>query len=98
MLALLNIRFSFLCRTTYQNQDGKHAIVFRVIYCDERRDIFTGLYCGSKEWNSKTCRLHRLNKACASINDNLDLIQRKAFEVFEQMKYSGIDFTIDELV
>ena len=47
---------------------------------------------------SKDCSLHRLNKASGAINDNLDLIQRKAFEVFEQMKYSGMQFTIYELV
>ncbi|RZK09643.1 MAG: site-specific integrase [Flavobacterium sp.] len=98
MLALLDIRFSFLCRTTYKNKDGKHAIVFRVIYRDERRDIFTGLFCSKDEWNSKLQRLNRLNKTLGAVNDNLDLIERKAIDVFERMKYSGNQFTIDELV
>ena len=98
MLALLDIRFSFLCRTTYKNKDGKHAIVFRVIYRDERRDIFTGLFCSKEEWNSKLQRLNRLNKTLGAVNDNLDLIERKAIDVFERMKYSSNQFTIDELV
>ncbi len=98
MLALLNIRFSFLLRTTYKNPDGKHAIILRVIYRDERRDVFTGLFSSKEEWNAKTVRLHKLTKAHGAVNENLDLIERKAFEVFEQMKYGGFSFTIDELM
>ncbi|MDB5196397.1 MAG: recombinase [Flaviaesturariibacter sp.] len=98
MLELLNIRFSFLCRTTHTNAEGKHPLVFRVIYRKERRDIFTGLYCEKVEWNSKTQRLHRLNKACISINDNLDLIERKGYEVFEAFRNRDREFTLDELM
>ena len=98
MLELLNVRFSFLCRTTRTNGEGKHPLVLRIITGGDRRDIFTGLYCHKEHWNNKAGRLQRLNKECAAINENLDLIQRKAFEVFEQMKYSGVSFTIDELV
>lgn len=97
-MELLHVRFSFLCRISRSNEEGKHPIVLRTLYRSERRDIFTGLYCEKKEWNKKTLRLHRLNKTCGAINNNLDLIQRKAYEVFEQLKYSGLAFTIDELV
>ena len=34
-----------LLRTSHQNQDGKSAIVLRVSFRDECRDIFIGLYC-----------------------------------------------------
>lgn len=94
----LSVRFAFLCRTTRANSEGENPIVLRVIYQKERRDIFTGLYCNKEEWNSDAGRLHRLNKTCAAINDNLDTIQRKAFQVFDQLKYSMDSFTIDELV
>jgi hypothetical protein len=97
-MELLNVRFSFLCRYTRTNEEGKHPIVLRIILRSERRDIFTGLYCHKTEWNSKALRLHRLNKTCGAINDNLDLIQRKAHEDFQQLKYAGTAFTIDELV
>ena len=43
MQQLLNIRFSFLCRTTRSNADGKNLIVFRISFRSERRDIFTDL-------------------------------------------------------
>lgn len=97
-MELLHVRFSFLCRSTRANEEGKSPLVLRILYRGERRDIFTGLYCDKKEWNPKNLRLHRLNKTCGAINNNLDLIQRKAFEVFEQLKFTGVAFSIDELV
>jgi site-specific recombinase XerD len=98
MLELLNIRITFLCRTNHTNAEGKNPIVLRIIFRSERRDIFTGLHCDAKEWDAKAARLKRLNKQAGAFNANLDLIQRKAYEVFEQLKYSGLDFTLDELV
>jgi site-specific recombinase XerD len=98
MLELLNIRISFLCRRTYKNDENKYPIVMRIVYRCERRDIFTGLYCGKKEWDSKHNRLFRLDKYSNAVNENLDLIQRKTFEAFENLKYNGVVFTIDELV
>lgn len=32
------------------------------------------------------------------MNNNLELIKRKAHDLFDQFKFSGIDFTLDELV
>ncbi|WP_121356883.1 site-specific integrase [Flavisolibacter nicotianae] len=98
MLELLTVRFSFLCRTTRTNAEGNSALVLRVTWNRERRDIFTGLYCHKDQWNPKAGRLHRLNKQTNVFNDNLDAIQRSAHEAFNQLKYSGFAFTIDELV
>jgi hypothetical protein len=70
----------------------------RIVYRCERRDIFTGLYCGKKEWDKKHNRLYRLDKYSNAVNENLDLIQRKTFETFEHLKYNVVIFTIDELV
>jgi site-specific recombinase XerD len=98
MLELLNIRFSFLCRTTHKNNEGKQPIVFRITFRGERRDLFTGLYCEKEEWNNKVGRLHRVNKLSSATNDNLDLIQRKAFEQFDGLRQKGELFSIDELV
>jgi site-specific recombinase XerD len=98
MPAYLNVRFSFLCRTTRTNKDGESALVLRVILNKERRDLFTGLYCEKEQWNGKVGRLHRLNKQANNVNDNLDHIVRTAYEAFNALKYSGLDFTIDELV
>jgi hypothetical protein len=85
MLELLNVRFSFFCRSTHKNNEGKNPIIFRVTFRGERRDLFTGLYCIKEQWNPEVERLLHLTKRAASVNDNLDLIQRKAFERFEQL-------------
>lgn len=62
MPQLLNIRFSFLCRTTRANADNKNPIVLRVSYRGERRDFFTGLYCAIKDWDASLGGLKHLNK------------------------------------
>lgn len=97
-MELLNIRFSFLCRTTRTNAEGKHPIVLRIVYRSERRDLFTGLHCAKDDWDSQACRLKKGNRQFIPINQNLDLIIHKAHNVFEQLKFSGQTFTLDELV
>jgi hypothetical protein len=98
MLALLDIRFSFLCRTTYKKDDGNHPIVFRISFRNSRRDIFTGLFCSKQSWNNKKGKMHDLGKDAISINNNLELIIRKANNAFDALRFSGEDFTIDELI
>jgi len=93
----LDIRFSFFCRSTHLNGDGQSPIVFRVSYRGQRKDIFTGLYCASGSWDALDGRVSKSDKASATINKNLEFIQRKAHEAFEKMKFSGIPFSIDEL-
>lgn len=39
----LDIRFTYLLRSTHQNAKGELSVVLRVNYRCERRDIFTGL-------------------------------------------------------
>jgi hypothetical protein len=98
MQELLNIRFSYLCRGGRQNEDGKSPIVLRVIFRSERRDIFTGLYCLVDDWDSQNKKVVKDDKKANSINQNLDLIRRKANDAFDELKFSGNGFTIDELV
>jgi hypothetical protein len=98
MQVLLNIRFSFLCRTTRTNQGGKSPIVLRIAFRSERRDVFTGLYCFEDHWDAQNNRVKKADKASAGLNQNLDLILRKAGDAFDELKYSGDGFTIDELV
>jgi Arm DNA-binding domain len=56
MLELLNNRFTFSLRTSHHNQDGKSAIVLRVSFRGERRDVFTGLYCFERDWDRSTVK------------------------------------------
>jgi site-specific recombinase XerD len=98
MLELLDVRFSFLCRSTHQNKEGKNPILLRLSFRNSRRDIFTGLYCSRKYWDSKEARVMRGDKEALAINRNLEIIRRKANDVFDSLRFSGEDFSIDELL
>jgi integrase len=97
-MELLNIRFLFMCRSTHTNGDGYSPIVLRVIYRGERKDIFTGLYCDKRDWDPTTQKVFFAGKDITGINKNLDLIIRKAHDCFEELKFSGLSFSIDELI
>lgn len=97
MMKFLDIHFNFLCRTTFKNSKGQYPIILRVIYRSQRRDIFTGLYCSKQEWNSKESKLFVNDKKAAEANKNLDLILRKANDVFDELRFTGEQFSIDEL-
>src|SRR2546421_12603862 len=98
MLELLNIRIHFFCRKSFSSSDRKHPIIMRIIYRSERRDLFTGIYCEKNQWNSKSGCLLLTDKKATTINKNLELIQRKSYEAFEQLKFGVTSFTIDELI
>jgi|694.fasta_scaffold31960_8 site-specific recombinase XerD len=98
MQKLLHIHLNFLCRSKRFNSYGESPIVLRIIYRGERKDIYTGLYCNKKEWDPIRGRLLPVSKRNTSCNENLDLIYYRAIQVFEQLKYKGLPFTMDELV
>jgi site-specific recombinase XerD len=98
MLALLDVRFTFLCRTGHQNEKGKSPIVLRIVFRGERRDVFTGLYCCKTNWQGSDVRVAKTEKAASTINQNLELIYRKAMNCFDEFRFSGSPFSIDELI
>jgi hypothetical protein len=98
MLELLNNSFSYLYRTTYQNDGGQCPIVLRIIFRGERRGIFTGLYFFKENWDKKNCKVKKEESKAASLNQNLDHIVRKANHSFDELKFIGNGITINELV
>ena len=74
MVELLNIHFSFLCRSWRSNKSGQSPIVLRVIYRDKRKDLYTGLYCDDKHWDPEFGRVMVRLKHAETINKNLTLI------------------------
>src|SRR5580704_13216303 len=97
-MELLNIRFHFMCRSTHRNDEGDSPIVLRVIYRKQRKDIFTGLYCDKLDWDPLSQKVFSSEKDSTSLNTNLDLILRKAHQCFDELKFSGVTFSIDELI
>lgn len=98
MLELIQIHYSFLCRQCRTNKKGHAPIVLRVIYRQERRDIYTGLYCPPQHWDHEGCKVLSNSEKGATINRNLEMITYKALQIFDQFKFSGNPFTIDDLV
>ena len=97
-MQLLNIRFGFICRTTHTNETGQNPIILRVIFRKERRDLFTGIYCTKEDWDSSNGIVLKTNKAYKAINDNLKHIHQKAAHAFDELKFSGTVFTLDDLI
>lgn len=98
MQELLDFRLSFICRTGHQNKDGKNPLILRVVYNGDRRDIFTGLYCSKRNWDSDSGRVLKTEKDASGINQNLELILRRANNGFDSLKFSSEQFSIGQLV
>lgn len=94
----MHVHFSFLCRTWKVNKKAQSPVVLRIVYRDESRIFYTGLYCNRKEWNNDIGKVDFQSKQAATINRNLELINYQAMQDLDQLKFSGIPFTIDELV
>jgi len=98
MPELLDVRFSFFCRTSHKNKEGRHPIILRITFRGGHRDIFTGLYCSKEDWDSDTSRVLKTDKEGISKNRNLDTILRKTNDVFDSFRFSGEVFNIDQVV
>ncbi len=94
----LDIQLSFFCRTTHQYKNGENPIVLRVVYRNQRSDIFTGLSCPPKYWVPDMYLASPKYKLGVTINRNLIAIQNNALQAFNLLKLSNEEFTIDELV
>jgi len=70
----------------------------RIIYRRERRDVYTGLYTRNEDWDANAGMMLAKNRKSSPFNKNLELIRYKAIQVFDEMKFCGIPFTLDELV
>ena len=98
MIELLNIRFSFLCRSSRKNSKGLCPIIFRITYRGERIDVFTGLYCEKFEWDGTNGILFPVTKSAISINKNLQAILFNAKDTFDELRFSRLPFSLHELV
>ncbi|HET6993441.1 MAG TPA: Arm DNA-binding domain-containing protein [Chitinophagaceae bacterium] len=92
MTKLLNVRFTFACRTSRKNKDGESPLILQVIYSQQRRKIFTGIYCLSSNWNSADQTIGMAAPSAKTLNQNLSLILRKAIDAFDELKFSGMQF------
>lgn len=95
---LLDVNLHFFCRGGHTYKNGQYPIVLRITYRTQRRDILTGLSCIKHCWLSTHQQVSAEQPSSAAINKELGNIFQKVKERFHELKYSGNDFTMDELV
>lgn len=95
---LLDINFNFFCRASHTYKNGENPIAIRISYRGERRDILTGLTCPKQHWIAGASSINPKAKNASFINKELMNIMYKVKERFNELKYSKVDFTIDELI
>ena len=94
----LDIQISFFCRTTHQYKNGENPIVMRVVYRNQRSDIFTGHSCPPKFWITEMNLVSPKHKPSITINRDLMSMQSNGLQAFNQLKLKGDEFTLDELI
>lgn len=98
MQASLDIHISFSLRRNRPNKNGEFPIIIRILLRNQKRENFTGLYCPEKYWAAEFGKVNPKYGPGITINDRMDKIKRSAELQFERLKFSGEDFTIDQLV
>lgn len=93
----LEIYFTFQTKASRTYHNGECPIVFRIIYRNERKDIFTGLTCPPEMWLKEEKRVSRQYPAAATINHELHKILSSAEHHFNRLKFLGEEFTLDDL-
>ncbi|WP_333801206.1 site-specific integrase [Phnomibacter sp.] len=94
----MDIRFGFMLRNTSPNKKGQFPIIFRITFRNERRDLFTALYCSKKDWNASAGKFDRKSKMAVEGNRNLEMLHRKAANAFDQLRFNGDVFSLEELI
>lgn len=93
-----DIRFTFMCRTSHQNAEGQNPIVLRIKYGGACKDLFTGIYCQKQNFFPKQQRIGVGEPNAKIMNENLELILRKAMADYDELRFSRESFTVGELV
>ncbi|MEO5891278.1 MAG: site-specific integrase [Ferruginibacter sp.] len=95
---MLDINLHFFCRGGHQYKNGLNPVVLRITYRKERKDILTGLSCSKENWLPDLQQVRSDQKTISPVNKEIFNILHKVKERFHELKYSGNDFTMDELV
>ncbi|MEI9954930.1 MAG: site-specific integrase [Ferruginibacter sp.] len=96
-IGALDLRMTFILRQTFTNLDHKNPIILRVTYRGEKRDTYTGFYIVPGYWIPKVGRVNAASHEAAAINNRLDGILHEVRGHFDELKYSRMEFSIDDL-
>jgi len=95
---LLDLNLSFILRTSYKFPNDEHPIVMRIKYRGSKKDITIGLSVKADHWISGSGCVTPQAKKAGTINQQLKDTAYKAKSVFEKLKATHGDFTLEELV
>ena len=95
---LLDISLHFFSRGNQTYKNGLNPISLRITFRGERREILTGLSCEKNNWFADVQQVNPRGRLAAATNKELFNILHKVTTRFQELQYSGVDFTIDELV
>lgn len=92
------IKIRFVLRTNHTLQNGDHPILLRLQYQGQKKEIATGQSSPRQHWLTESGSVAGKYKLAYQINRELDEIQYKVRQLFEKMKSTIGDFSLDELV
>ena len=93
----LDLRISFFLRRARFNADGKNPIILRIKFRGEQKDITTGVTIHPAYWIKGVGRIDMAEPEAAVLNRHLEDIAHRAREHYDELKYSRIEFSIDDL-
>lgn len=79
-----SIKILFWIHRSKQNVEGKVPLILRVTHKKERLDKSTGIYVQENKWNGQKQKLRGNNKDVESINNHIDNIRTKIFQIFNK--------------
>lgn len=95
---LAGFNSSFLLRSSYTNKDGESAIVIKLVYLGDRKELNTGFSVEAKHWSSSVGLVKNNTPKAGTINKELVKLQYEVENLFTKMKEQLGDFRLDELI
>lgn len=89
---------SFLLRKSHRLPEDKHPIVLRIVYCGNRKDLYTGQSTDAKSWLAQEGLVASSAADFRTVNRELMRISNKVDDVFQNMKINLGEFSIEEFV
>ncbi|RYZ44640.1 MAG: site-specific integrase [Sphingobacteriales bacterium] len=88
---------SFFLRKTRIDKKNQAPIIVRLKHRNICRDMSSGLRINPEKWNSKTCRVQGRGDEVKQINQLLETIRTRLFEIYTNMSRDE-DFTLDDVI
>lgn len=92
-----NIKVTLWLNTTKKNSQNQVPIYMRVWYNYEYFTKTAGIYIKATDWDKKAMRVKGVSDTVSSINNQLDAIKVKVFQIISQLSMTGKPFNIQTI-